>query len=195
MANRTPSARRDVGRLLKQCLETGRSVEIDGLGKFRPLSDGRFEFVAETQPQVFLAYVEEDFATVRGLADGLQAAGFSPWLDKQKLLPGQNWPRSIRRAIGISDFFIPCFSRRSTYKRGTFQCELRYALDCAAQVPLDEIFIVPVRLEQCEVPKRITDQIQYVDLFPDRQRGLRRVVAAMRKQVKLRVGRRLLLAG
>jgi hypothetical protein len=62
-------------------------------------------------------------------------------------------------------------------------------------VPLDEIFIVPVRLEQCEVPKRITDQIQYVDLFPDRQKGLKRVVAAMRKQVKLRVGRRLLLAG
>ena len=67
--------------------------------------------MAETEPQVFLAYVEEDFATVRELANGLQAAGFSPWLDKQKLLPGQNWPRSIQRAIGISDFFVPCFSR------------------------------------------------------------------------------------
>jgi hypothetical protein len=60
-------------------------------------------------------------------------------------------------------------------------------------LPLDEIFIVPVRLEKCEVPKRITDQIQYVDLFPDWQKGLKRVVATMRKQVKLRVKRRLLL--
>jgi hypothetical protein len=195
VANKTPSARRDVGRILKQCLETGRSVEIDGLGKFRPLSDGRFEFLAETQPQVFLGYVEEDLASVRELSDELQAAGFNPWLDKQKLLPGQNWPRSIHRAISISDFFVPCFSRRSTYKRGTFQSELRYALDCAVQLPLDEIFIVPVRLEKCELPKRITDQIQYVDLFPDWQKGLKRVVATMRKQVKLRVKRRLLLAG
>src|SRR3954451_15016209 len=132
---------------------------MDGLGIIRPNSRGGFEFLAETRPKVFLAYVEEDLAAVRDLADALDAAGFNPWLDKRKLLPGQNWPRSIRQAIEVSDFFVPCFSRRSTYKRGTFQCELRYALDCAAEVPLDEIFIVPVRLEDCEVPKRISDHL------------------------------------
>jgi hypothetical protein len=167
---------------------------MDGLGILRQKSSGGFEFVAETRPNVFLAYVEEDLVAVRKLADSLHAAGFNPWLDKRKLLPGQNWPRSIQQAIEISDFFVPCFSRRSTYKRGTFQCELRYALDCAAEVPLDEIFIVPVRLEACDVPKRISDHLQYVDLFPERQKGLTRVVAAMRRQIKLRENRRQLLA-
>jgi hypothetical protein len=189
------SSRNEVGRILKHCLDTGQSVEMDGLGILRPKLQGGFEFLAETRPKVFLAYVEEDFTAVRNLADALFAAGFNPWLDKRKLLPGQNWPRSIQQAIEISDFFVPCFSRRATYKRGTFQCELRYALDCAAEVPLDEIFIVPVRLEHCEVPKRISDVLQYVDLFPDWQKSVKRVIAAMRKQVRLRESRRLLLAG
>jgi hypothetical protein len=188
------ASRNEVGRILKYCLDTGRSIEMDGLGVIRPKSEGGFEFVAETKPKVFLAYVEEDLDRVRDLADALQTAGFSPWLDKRKLLPGQNWPRSIRQAIEVSDFFVPCFSRKSTYKRGTFQCELRYALDCAAEVPLDEIFIVPVRLETCEVPKRISDHLQYVDLFTDQQKGVKRITAAMRRQMKIRESRRLLLA-
>lgn len=192
-SKRVPSARRDVGRVLNHCLETGRTVEIDGLGILRPLAHGEFDFVADTRPRVFLAYVEEDLPAVRRFADALQIAGFNPWLDKHELLPGQNWSRSIQQAIGTSDFFVPCFSGRATYKRGTFQCELRYALDCAVQIPLDEIFIIPVRLEKCDVPRRIADQIQYVDLFPGWEKGLKQITAAMRKQAKLHEKRRLLL--
>ena len=180
---------------MKECLDTGSSIEMDGLGTLVRKPDGQFEFLAETQPKVFLAYVEEDLGKVRNLADALHRAGFNPWLDKRKLLPGQNWPRSIQQAIEISDFFVPCFSRRSTYKRGTFQCELRYALDCAAEVPLDETFIVPVRLETCEVPKRVSDCLHYVDLYPEWEKGVKRVMASMRRQVKLREVRRRLLAG
>jgi hypothetical protein len=36
-----------------------------------------------------------------------------------------------------------------------FQAEIRYALDCARQLPPDEIFIVPVRLDGCPVPRSI----------------------------------------
>jgi hypothetical protein len=184
----------EVGRILKECLDTGKTIEMDGLGKLVPKPDGQLEFRAETRPKVFLAYVEEDLLKVQHLADALQAAGFNSWLDKRKLLPGQNWPRSIQQAIEVSDFFVPCFFRRSTYKRGTFQCELRYALDCASEVPLDEIFIVPVRLEACDVPKRISDCLQYVDLYPDWEKGFTQVIASMRRQMKLHESRRQLLA-
>ncbi|MEO8129986.1 MAG: toll/interleukin-1 receptor domain-containing protein [Bryobacteraceae bacterium] len=185
----------EVGRILRACLDTGRSVEMDGLGVLIPKPDGQFEFRAETRPKVFLAYVEEDLIEVRRLADALQNAGFHPWLDKRKLLPGQDWPRSIQQAIEVSDFFVPCFSRRSTYKRGTFQSELRHALECAAEMPLDEIFIVPLRLEPCEVPKRISDCLQYVDVYPNWEKGVNRIIASMRKQMKLYESRRQLLAG
>ena len=63
------------------------------------------------------------------LFQDFQNHGFDPWLDRKKLLPGQNWPRSIEEAIETSDFFVPCFSHRSVNKKGGFQAEIRYALD------------------------------------------------------------------
>lgn len=183
-----------VARLVRQSLEEGATVEIDGLGMFRPSAGGRFEFVPQSSPQVFLAYVEEDYAQVQRLCLQLRAQGYEPWLDKKKLLPGQNWPRAIEQAIEISTFFLPCFSNRAGGKRGPFQAELRYALDCAARVPLDEVFIVPIRLEECGVPPRIRRELQYVDLFPDWERGFRRIVETMETQ-KSKNRTRLRLAG
>ena len=116
------------------------------------------------------------------LFENLEAAGFDPWLDRRKLLPGQNWPRSIEEAIGTSDFFLACFSHRSVKKKGGFQAEIRYALDCTQRIPLDEIFLIPARLDACPVPVRIQRETQYIDLFPDWDRGFRRILTAMRRQ-------------
>jgi TIR domain len=167
--------------VLRRCLEIGQTVEIDGLGTLRAAPGGGYEFQPESRPQVFIAYVEEDLAFARRLCDDLAAAGCSPWLDKDQLLAGQNWPRAIERAIDISDAFVACLSKRSLAKRGQFQSELRYALDCARRRPLESVFLVPVRFEECPVPRRIAEQVQYVDLFPDWKRGVRQVARAIRK--------------
>ena len=107
----------------------------------------------------------------RRLRDALNDAGFAPWLDKDQLLAGQNWPRAIERAIDLSDAFIACLSTRSLAKRGTFQSELRYALDARIGMPLEDSFLVPVRFDNCTVPQTIAKHVQYVDLFPDFDRG------------------------
>lgn len=168
-----------VALVVRKCLEEGFPVEIEGLGVFRPDENGGIQFRAETRRKVFIAYVDEDFAAADRLFAELRAHGFDPWLDREKLLPGQNWPRSIERAIQVSDFFIACFSRRAVSKRGHFHSELRYALDCASRLPLGEIFFVPVRLDDCQVPGQIAEWIQYVDLFPDWERGFAQVLAAL----------------
>jgi TIR domain len=170
-----------VARIIRKSLESGQTVEIEGLGSFRASANG-YEFVPETSPRVFIAYAAEDLMYARRLCEALRAAGFSPWLDKDKLLPGQNWPRAIDRAIEVADGFVACLSPRSIYKRGQFQSELRYALDCARRRPLDEPFLIPVRLVECPVPRRIAEQVQYVDLFPDWQKGVDRVVDALRRR-------------
>jgi hypothetical protein len=170
--------------ILRRALKRGRTVDIDGLGSFRQAKDGGYEFLPQLKPRVFVAYVIEDLRPVRRLCDALRSAGFSPWLDREELLPGQNWPRSIERAIEIADVFVACFSPRSIGKRGTFQSELRYALHCARQVPLDSSFLIPVRLESCVVPRRIANHVEYVDLFPDWERGVKRVLRAIRTSVR-----------
>jgi hypothetical protein len=184
-----------VGRILQRCLDAGRAVEIDGLGVFRPSASGDYEFEAQTEPKVFLAYVQEDLAAAERLFEDLRARRFDPWLDRKKLLPGQNWPRAIERAIEVSDFFVACFSGKSAGKRGQFQAELRYALDCASRMPLDLTYFIPVRLEECAVPRRIMREIQYVDMFPDWDKGLQRIVASMRKPKEVRRKERLRLVG
>ena len=171
--------------LIDRCLREGAAIDIDGLGSFQ-LDSERVVFHPNTRPHVFLAYAEEDRPMVRKLYDALRVAGFEAWMDEAKLLPGQNWPRAIDRAIELSDFFIGCFSHRSTIKRGHFQCELRYALDVAGRVPLEEVFLLPVRLESCEVPLHIARSVQYVDLFPDWDEGVRRLVRTMRRQLRTR---------
>lgn len=171
-------------------LAAGNAVEIDGLGIFHPDEERVFRFEPRRLPQVFIAYVEEDRPRAVYLFEALEAAGLAPWMDVRKLVPGQNWPRAIEGAIEGSDFFVACFSENSVRKKGGFQAEIRYALDCARQVPLDEIFIVPVRLDGCRVPRAIQREYQYVDLFPDWARGLRRLLGMMRKEVERRRRRR-----
>lgn len=173
------------GKILKvvqRALERGQTVEIGGLGMFRRKAGGGYRFIAQTEPQVFIAYVEEDLLLARRLRDRIAAAGCSPWMDKDKLIAGQNWPRAIQRAIEISDAFVACFSARSGSKRGPFQSELRWALHCAQRMPLDEGFVVPVRFEACAVPQRIAAQVQYVDLFPDWDAGVDKVIRAVKSK-------------
>jgi len=180
---------RRIARLLQVVLEQGATVEIDGLGKFVPKRNG-VRFVGQTKPRVFIAYVQEDLGVIKKLYQAFEQQGFLPWLDKKKLLPGQNWPRAIETAIQTSDFFVACFSRRAISKRGSFHSELRYALNCAAKVPLDEIFFIPLRLDDCLVPSRISRQVQYLDLFPDWEAGLSRVIAVIRAQDRCRKRKR-----
>jgi hypothetical protein len=62
-------------------------------------------------------------------------------------------------------------------------------------VPLDEIFLIPLRLDDCLVPRRISKQIQYVDLFPDWKAGVSRLIAVIKSQDEGRKRKRLALAG
>jgi hypothetical protein len=178
------SSARSVARVVRQCLNEGKPVEIDGLGRFIPSSRRGIRFVPRTQPKVFLAYVQEDAKIAERLFDALWARGFDPWLDRRKLLPGQNWPRSIEDAIETSKFVIACFSCNSVSKKGGFQAEIRYALDCARRMPLDDIFLIPVRLDACRVPQSIQRETQYIDLFPGWERGLARILSVIRKKTK-----------
>jgi hypothetical protein len=172
--------------MLRRCLAEGVSVEIDGLGTFLPDSHNGFRFLPRNRPKVFIAYVQEDGATAERVFEGLEACGFDPWLDRRRLVPGQNWPRAIEQAIENSDFFVACFSRHSVNKKGGFQAEIRYALDCMRRIPLDDIFLIPVRLDECTVPPRIQRELQYINLFPEWDRGFRRLVTAMRRQLRHR---------
>src|ERR1700743_3522555 len=172
----------ELARLIERSLKRSKQGEIDGLGVFSRTRAGNISLRKSNRPRVFIAYAVEDSTLADRLFDDLIDCGFAAWLDRRKLLPVQNWPRRIEDAIASADFFIACFSQNSAGKRGGFQAEIRYALDCAARIPLDEVFLIPVRLDDCRVPMRIQRETQYVDLFPDWNAGLQRILRIIEKQ-------------
>ncbi|MCU0226387.1 MAG: TIR domain-containing protein [Bryobacterales bacterium] len=162
--------------LLRDTLAREGSLCLGGVGAFRLLANGRIAFDPWTRKKIFVAYVLEDRKAAQAIFHFLCQQNFAPWMDSECLLPGQDWPRAIERAIEAADFVVPCFSSTACRKRSHFHEELRLALDTARRVPLDAPFLVPVRLDACSVPRRIQQHTQYVDLFPDFQHGLRQLL-------------------
>jgi hypothetical protein len=101
---------------------------------------------------------------VRKLYRGLLETGARPWLDEIDLLPGQLWDREIPAAVRGSDSVLVCLSSVSVGKSGYLQREIKYAIDSAEEQTEDSIFLIPARLEDCEVPERLR-RWQWVDLF------------------------------
>jgi TIR domain len=118
-----------------------------------------------TQPlKVFLCHSSADKDFVRRLHADLRRDGLQPWLDAEDLIPGQEWKVAIERAVRSSDVVLVCLSQSSISKTGFVQKEITFALDAAEERPEGAIYIVPARLETCEVPQRL-GKWQWVDLF------------------------------
>jgi hypothetical protein len=130
--------------------------------------------------KVFLCHARADSATVLALYNYLLRYGMAAWLDNEELEAGQDWEYEIRRAIRRSDVVIVCLSQQFSKQRGYRQKELRIALDEASLLPEGEIFIIPVRLEECEMPESLR-RWQRVDLFEDG--GYRKLIRALRKRI------------
>ncbi|HEY3741375.1 MAG TPA: toll/interleukin-1 receptor domain-containing protein [Bryobacteraceae bacterium] len=171
---------RAVDGILRDYLRRRPLLHLDGVGDLRVRQNGSFEFSADSGPQVFIGYASEDRVHVRRLARALRAEGMRPWLDREQLMAGQNWPRAIERAISSADFAIQCFSPNSVGRRGYFHKELRLVLESATRVPLEDVFFLPVRLAECPIPERVASQFQYVDLFPDWKEGIAAIVDVIR---------------
>lgn len=106
--------------------------------------------------KVFISYAREYFNYADDLYTFLKDHGFDPWLDKRKLLPGANWDNKIKRALKESDFIILLLSSVSVKKRGYIQREYKSALDYREQKLDDDIYIIPVLIDDCIVPDKLT---------------------------------------
>ncbi len=113
--------------------------------------------------KVFLCHAHADRDPVSRLYARLTQDGVDAWLDKEKLLGGADWEYEIRNAVRESDVVVVCHSKQFNQK-GFRQKEVKIALEEAELLPKGEIFIIPVRLEECDVLDDLK-RWHWVDLF------------------------------
>jgi TIR domain/SIR2-like domain len=135
--------------------------------------------VASLHLRVFLCYSSSDRPKVRTLRSKLLEDEFQPWFDEENILPGQDWDYVIRKAIRASDIALVCLSETSIKKVGYVQKEIKRVLDVADQQPEGIIFLIPVRLEQCDVPESLS-RWHRVDLFDES--GYPRLLRSLRSR-------------
>ncbi|MDP1624484.1 MAG: TIR domain-containing protein [bacterium] len=114
--------------------------------------------------RIFLCHSSQDKQKVRDLCAKLLSDSFDVWLDENKLLPGQEWEQEIPKAVRNSHIVIVCLSKKSISKEGYVQKEIKFALDVSDEKPDGAIFLIPMRLDDCEVPDRLR-KWQWVDFF------------------------------
>jgi len=81
----------------------------------------------------------------------LEKTGLGLWLDK-KPVRWADLELKIRNAIKNSKYFIALLSTTSVQKRGHIQKELKYAKEVHDEIPENQIWLIPCRLDKCEIP-------------------------------------------
>jgi hypothetical protein len=132
--------------------------------------------------RIFLSYARPDEERVREIHTLLANAGWLPWMDTQNIVGGMDWERQIQEQIRQADLFFLFASPQSVARRGILQREIRTALHQAQEFLPADIFIVPLLLEDCEIPDEIS-RYQWVDIRqPDWQEQLIRTVLTAQAQ-------------
>jgi len=117
--------------------------------------------------KVFLCHSSNDKPAVREIYQRLKSETWiDPWLDEEELYPGQDWDLEIEKAVEKTDTVLVFLSNNSVSKEGYIQRELRMILRMADYKPEGTIFTLPLRLDNCSLPHRLSMN-HYVDLFPE----------------------------
>jgi uncharacterized protein (TIGR02145 family) len=88
----------------------------------------------------------------------------------------------VENAIASARFVLVFFSNRSAPDEEALNRRLDMALQSARQIPRGRVFIIPVRLDQCDVPERV-DHLQLIDLFKEGE--FQKVVEVIREELAL----------
>jgi hypothetical protein len=127
--------------------------------------------------RIFLCHSRRDKEAVRELYARLRESEFDPWLDTEDILPGRNWEHEIAKAVRGAAVVIVCLSHHAVNTAGYAHKEITFALDEADKKPEGAIYVIPLKLEECTVPDRLS-RWQWVELFA--ADGYKKLVDALR---------------
>ncbi|HEV7571786.1 MAG TPA: toll/interleukin-1 receptor domain-containing protein [Thermoanaerobaculia bacterium] len=132
-----------------------------------------FRRLSDPEVQAFVCHASEDKNAARELATLMRSMGASVWLDEWEIRVGDSIVEKIGEALGNATHLIVLLSKHSV-TRPWVRKEFSAAL--MRQLSDNSIRVLPVRLEDCEIPSILAD-IRYADA----SRGVRSVVTELER--------------
>jgi HJR/Mrr/RecB family endonuclease len=118
--------------------------------------------------QVFVSYASQDKVVANEIAKSLQQAGVPTWVDSWELAVGDSLATRIHEALDASDTLVVLLSPSSVDSRWV-KSEWHTAL--TREVEQRSIHVIPVLVEDCEVPSFFSDRLHF-DLRTNREQGI-----------------------
>ena len=131
--------------------------------------------------RVFLCHTTQDKPIIRQLSERLEAEGWiDPWVDEEKLVPGMDWNAEVEKAVSNSDAIIVCLSKHALPENKYIQRELKFVVDHALEKAHHPIFMIPIRLDDCEIPRHVQSW-QYFDfsVYDGRRQAYNRLIKSL----------------
>jgi hypothetical protein len=107
--------------------------------------------------KVFLCHASEDKHLVEPIGSELSKRGFSVWIDKWSLVPGDSLIGKIEEAISGSDRVV-VFLSKSSVEKAWVKKELRSAMTLELGGGKVD-FIIPALLNSCDIPLFLRDKL------------------------------------
>jgi hypothetical protein len=134
--------------------------------------------VDKLKPSVFISHSSKDKAFVRKLVADLKSANLPLWFDEEQIGVGDSIVAKINDGLASSVYILVVLSRSSLASRWV-QDELNYAK--MRSLTDKSVVILPVILEDCEVPPLLMDKL-HADFRKDYIQGLSSLMSAFKSK-------------
>ncbi len=134
--------------------------------------------------QIFISYVREDLKLAKRLCIDLKKHELNVWIDFENLRGGEVWDVSIKKAIKNSRFFVILNSNNSVNKVGFGQNEIKVALEEIKNYPPNKVYIIPIRVDTCEIEYEELKHLHWIDMFPNWNAGIQKIIKSVGFELK-----------
>lgn len=124
---------------------------------------------------VFISYSRRDQEAVEKIRKALSRRGVDVWIDQEDIGTGSRWDLQIEEGIQKSKKVLVILSADSIISSNVSD-EWAFALEKGKH-------LIPVLLEECDVPMRIAN-LQRIELVPDFDKGISKLVEEVLKNSK-----------
>ena len=135
-------------------------------------------------PTIFISYSREhDRKEALALCRALTQSGHDAWIDEERVQPGQVWYDEVETALCDAKVVLVLLSNEMIASKSYAHDEWHMALEMQKDGDGEELFIIPVKLDDCKVPFLLR-RFQWVNWFE--ASGKRRLMKRLDQIIKKR---------